>query len=120
MDRPRILIIDDDYYTRHALHNLFNRRGWQVSLASSVAEGLARLSTEPRCIILDLNLPDGGGEIVLREVRRRLPRTMVAVCSGSTDAGQLAEVRNLRPDLLLCKPVDVAPIERLCLSALAG
>ncbi len=120
MNRPRLLVIDDDFYTRYALHNLFTRRGWQVGLASTVAEGLERLDTEPRCIILDLNLPDGGGESVLREVRRRLPGTVVAVCTGSTDLAQLAEVRGLRPELLLCKPIDVAPIEQLCLSALAG
>ncbi len=120
MDRPRLLVIDDDFYTRLALANLFGRRGWQVGLASTVAEGLSSLDTEPRCIILDLNLPDGGGESVLREVRRRLPGTLVAVCSGSTNLLQLAEVRSLHPDLLLCKPVDLAPIERLCDSAIAG
>src|SRR5947209_4091156 len=85
MNEPRLLIIDDDYYTRHALRNLFSRRGWKVGLASTVAEGLSGLDPAPRCIILDLNLPDGGGESVLREVRRRLPGTLVAVCSGSCD-----------------------------------
>lgn len=89
-------------------------------MAATVAEGLSRLDPALRCIILDLNLPDGGGETVLREVRRNYPGTLVAVCSGSTDAIQLAEVRELRPELMLCKPVDIAPIERLCLSAIAG
>lgn len=50
-----------------------------------VAEGLGGLEASPQCIILDLNLLDGGGELVLREVRRRLPGTLVAVCSGSTN-----------------------------------
>jgi two-component system response regulator RegA len=120
MDRPRLLVIDDDYYTRHALRNLFGRRGWEVGLASTVAEGLSQLDSAPHCIILDLNLPDGGGESVLREVRRSHPGTLVAVCSASTNPAQLAEVRGLRPELMLCKPVDVAPIEQLCLSALAS
>jgi len=120
MERPRLLVVDDDYYTRHALHALFGRRVWAVELAATVAEGLAMLDDAPRCIILDLNLPDGGGETILREVRRRLPGTVVAVCSGCQDPAQLAEVRRLRPELLLCKPVDVAPIEQLCLTAMAG
>jgi len=119
MERPRILVIDDDLYTRHVLSNLFTRRGWQVRLASTVAEGLLALDQEPRFIILDLNLPDGGGELVLREVRLHHPGTLVAVCSGSQDPAQLAEVRGLGPELMLCKPVDIAPIERLCLSAMA-
>jgi two-component system, response regulator RegA len=117
MKQPRLLVIDDDYDTRRAFQNLFSRKGWQVSLAGSVAEGLMSLEPPPSCIILDLNLPDGGGESILREVRRRLPDTLVAVCSGSTDLAQLDEVRSLRPELMLCKPVDLAPIEQLCLSA---
>lgn len=120
MDRPRLLVIDDDYYTRYAFFNLFTSKGWQVGLASTVAEGLSKLNIEPRCLILDLNLPDGGGELILREVRRLLPGTLVAVCSGSVDPVQLAEVRDLHPELMLCKPVDVAPIEQLCRSALAS
>ena len=120
MERPRLLVVDDDFYTRNALQSLFTRRGWQVGLASTVAEGLSALDHAPRFIILDLNLPDGGGESILREVRLRHPGTMVAVCSGSADPAQLAEVRGLSPELMLCKPVDLAPIERLCLSAMAG
>lgn len=114
MERPRLLVIDDDVYTRNALHALFTPRGWDVGLAGTVAEGLVGLEPAPHCIILDLNLPDGGGETVLREVRRNYPDTLVAVCSGSNDARQLAEVRDLRPEIMLWKPIDLAPIFRLC------
>ena len=65
MNQPRLLVVDDDHYTRYALRNLFARRGWQVDLASTVAEALAFLDEAHRCVILDLNLPDGGGEAVL-------------------------------------------------------
>ncbi|WP_435017282.1 response regulator [Tundrisphaera sp. TA3] len=114
MERPRLLVIDDDVYTRNALHALFTPRGWQVGLAGSVAEGLVGLDPAPHCIILDLNLPDGGGETILRQVRSRHPSTLVAVCSGSEDARQIEEVRSLRPEVLLWKPIDLAPIFRLC------
>ncbi len=120
MNRPKLLIVDDDFYTRHALRSLFARRGWDVTLAESVAEGLSALDAAPLCIILDLNLPDGGGETILREARSRLPRTLVAVCSACEDARQLAVVQGLNPELMLCKPIDLAPLDRLCLAALAG
>ncbi len=120
MNQPRLLIVDDDAYTRNALRNLFARRGWSVDLASTVAEGLATLDDAHRAVILDLNLPDGGGEAVLIEVRRRASRTMVAVCSASVDARQIATVQGLRPELLLCKPIDMASLDRMCLAAMAG
>ena len=120
MNQPRLLIVDDDSYTRNALANLYGRRGWRVDLAATVAEGLATLHDAHRALILDLNLPDGGGEAVLREVRRRAARTMVAVCSGSVDARQIAAVQSLRPELLLCKPIDMGSLDRMCLAALAS
>jgi len=40
----RLLVIDDDYYTRHALRNLFARRGWRVEVASTIAEGMEALA----------------------------------------------------------------------------
>ena len=120
MTQPRLLIVDDDSYTRNALHNLFARRGWKVDLAATVAEGLATLDDAHRCVILDLNLPDGGGEAVLVEVRRRASRTMVAVCSATVNAHQIARIQNLRPELLLCKPIDMGSLDRMCSAAMAS
>jgi len=59
-------------------------------------------------------------ESFLVEVRARLPRTMVAVCSASSNARQLAVVQGLNPELMLCKPIDFDPLDRMCQSAMAG
>lgn len=121
MDLPRLLVLDDDPYTRTALRTLFGRRGWRVDLAATVAEGLAlaRVDPVPHCALLDLNLPDGDGETVLIEIRRRDPRIPVAICSGTDDPARLARVRDLRPHLLLWKPIEMAPLYHLCDAALA-
>jgi len=111
MGLPRVLVVDDDSYTRDALHRLLSGRGWEVSLAATVAEGLERLDPAPSCVILDLNLPDGDGESILR--------TRVAVCSATTDGRRLAEVWSLSPEMLLWKPIEMAALYRLCDSALA-
>ena len=57
MDRPTLLVVDDDPYTRMALGAMFARRGWHVLLAATQAEGLTFLDPAPHCLILDLNLP---------------------------------------------------------------
>jgi CheY-like chemotaxis protein len=120
MDRPRLLVVDDDPYTRVALNAFFGRGGWQVALAATVAEALARLDPAPHCLILDLDLPDGDGEQVLREVRQRHPETRVVVCSGVEDPSRVALVRSLGPEMLLWKPVEPAPLYRLCQGARAA
>jgi two-component system OmpR family response regulator len=112
------LVVDDDPYTRFGLRSLFSRQGWDVALAGTVTEAVAALDPAPQCVILDLDLPDGDGAAVLREVRaRRLP-TVVAVCSGIADPARLGPVQGLHPELMLCKPMEPAVALRLC--ALGG
>lgn len=120
MTTPRLLIVDDDSYTRHALATLYAGQGWAVALAATIAQGLVGIDDAPHALILDLNLPDGGGEVILREIRRRSSRTKVAVCSGTLDARQIAAVQTLRPELFLCKPIDFGSLDRMCRAAMAG
>src|SRR5262245_50418990 len=82
----RLLIVEDDHDTRISLGGIFSRMGWLVRLASTAAEGVEWIDEghEPCCLILDLTLPDGGGECVLQLAREKGLRTYVAVCTGIT------------------------------------
>src|SRR3954469_14868515 len=100
----RVLIVEDDFSTRSALRSVFSRRGWRVTTAATVCEGLAALDPAPDCIVLDLVLPDGGGEAILRKVRAENLPSRIAVSTGTSDPERLAVVRGLNPDILLCKP----------------
>ena len=117
MERHRILIVEDHAPTRRAVASLFLRRGWDVRSAATVAEARAALAPPPDCLILDLMLPDGGGEDILRTVREgALPTRVVAVTTGSSDSVRLAEVARLRPELMIQKPIDWEILWRYCQS----
>lgn len=114
MARRCLLVVEDDPITRKALQRYFQIKGWEVRVASTVAEGLTLLDPPPDCVILDLMLPDQGGEAVLRKIRDdRLP-TRVAVCTGSSDRDRLDLVAGMRPDALLIKPIAVADLCVVC------
>lgn len=114
MANHRLLVVDDDAATRFALRSIFGRAGWDVVLAATVAEGMSALEGEPECVILDLNLPDGRGESILRAIRDRKMSARVAVCSATTDPHRVADVLAMRPEMLLAKPYDLAPVMHLC------
>lgn len=110
--RPKLLIVEDDAAMRTVWEVVFSQRGWDVILASTVAEGLAALDPPPDYLILDLRLPDGGGEVILRRVRDARLKTRVAVTTGSDDPAQLRLARSLAPEALFEKPINVADVWR--------
>ena len=114
MTANRLLVVDDDAATRWALRSIFTRRGWDVTLAETVATGMLALDLAPHCVILDLTLPDGSGETILQAIRSRGLTTRVAVCSSTTDPVRVATVMALRPEVLLAKPYDLGPVMHLC------
>ena len=79
MSGERVLIVEDDQATSSAMRAVFARRGWEVDEVMTVAEGIASLESQPDWVILDLLLPDGCGEAVLRQARRRSRPVRVAV-----------------------------------------
>jgi CheY-like chemotaxis protein len=121
-EQPRrvVLLVDDHPATRDVLRRLLALCGWDVLEATTVAEGLAQLDPPPDCIVLDLELPDGPGESILRKVRvERLP-VRVVVNTGMPDSARLSEVSYMRPDAVLQKPLDSAGLRTICEGMPAG
>src|SRR5262249_32680856 len=114
MNGYRVLVVEDDAASRFALRRLFTHKGWIVSVAESVTEGLAKLDPPPHCILLDLTLPDGGGEEILRKVREEKLPIKVAVCTGMNDPVRLALVKGMDPEALFRKPLDFDEVCRVC------
>jgi CheY-like chemotaxis protein len=116
MAAHRMLIVEDEPASRYLMARIFSRRGWDVAAVGTVAEGLAALDSgpEPDCLLLDLMLPDGQGEDVLRRVRSDGLRTRVVVSTAVWDEGRLGVLRALGADHVLAKPLDCDDICRLC------
>ncbi|HEV8578768.1 MAG TPA: MASE1 domain-containing protein [Thermoanaerobaculia bacterium] len=68
----RILLVEDHADTAEAMAELLSLLGYQVTTASTVAEGLAVASAEKFDLMLsDLGLPDGSGLDLMRELASR-------------------------------------------------
>jgi DNA-binding response OmpR family regulator len=102
----RVLLVEDDMATARAMTRLMESVGFKVSIASTLAEGLAGLATMPALVVLDLMLPDGSGLEVLEAIRRGNLRSKVAVVSASTELETFERMRKSQPDAIFPKPVD--------------
>jgi len=110
--KSRVLIVEDEGLPRRVWYEIFNRREWDVTTANTMAEGLASLESVPDYLILDLSLPDGDGETILREIREHDLKTRVTIMTGIEDPARLSRVKQMGPEALLLKPIDVDDICR--------
>ena len=83
MEKPRILVIDDEPRIREACQIVLLEMGFEVALASEGAQGLAKIKERHYDIILvDLMMPVLSGFDVLSQVRENHPDTVVIVITG--------------------------------------
>ena len=98
MNRPKLLLVEDDRATYTALKGILTLRGWDVVVATTMAEASAAIDGPLDAVILDLMLPDGEGEALLAQLRKRPVRIPVAVTTGVEDTARIAAVEKLGPD----------------------
>lgn len=65
----QILAVDDDEAKRYAWQRILSHAGFDVSIASTGGEALARLRDNPDLIILDVRLPDMSGTEVCKKIK---------------------------------------------------
>lgn len=91
----RILIVEDDEDIASGLAENLALEGHEVEVAVSVAAGSARaLGFAPDLVILDLMLPDGSGQEVLRGLRERDDEVPVLILSARGE--EVDKVRGFR------------------------
>jgi CheY-like chemotaxis protein len=106
----RILIIDDEDDIREvAALSLETVAGWQVYMANSGAQGLARaIEHQPDAILLDVMMPGMDGPTTFRELRKnpataRIPVLLLTAKVQSSDQRRFAD---LGVEAILFKPFD--------------
>jgi CheY-like chemotaxis protein len=106
----KILIIDDEEDIREvAALSLESVAGWQVVLASSGAQGLARAQEhKPDAILLDVMMPGMDGPTTFRELRKnpetaKIPVLLLTAKVQSSDQRRFAD---LGVEAILFKPFD--------------
>ena len=109
---PRVLLVEDDRRSHQLLRQILVEGGWDVISAMTQASGLAGIDCDPDCVILDLGLPDGGGEAILEKIRSERLAVRVAVMTAEGDPERLHRVAALEPDLFLSKPIDLPELIR--------
>ena len=112
----RILVVDDSPVTLRAMTLLLSRAGYDVVTAATAQEGLAQArSAGPAVIVLDVELPDGDGYSVCRELKAD-PATAaipVILCTARGEALDEADRVGVEAQAYLPKPFSPSALREL-------
>lgn len=96
--KPRLLVVDDQEIIRYSMDSVFTGQGYQVLLASSVAEGMEVLRNQrPDLVLLDLSMPEADGMVLLRQMRLSplYKQTPVIILTAYSDRNFVIEALQL-------------------------
>jgi two-component system OmpR family response regulator len=85
--KGKVLIIEDEGKISDVVKSYLCRDGYEAIVASNGSDGLSLLKDQPDLIILDLKLPDIGGEEICESIRRDsdIPILMLTAKSAEED-----------------------------------
>ena len=118
MDKPTILIVDDDKNTRDGLQRAL-QRNYTVKTAESADAALAVLAQMPVDLMLsDLRMPGMDGLGLLRQVHQRYPRTVCVLLTAYGSVETAVEAMRQGAYDFLMKPVNLDHLDILVAQAL--
>jgi len=116
-DERTLLIVEDDKPFLQRLARAMETRGFTVTTAESVADGLLFLeSSSPAFAVVDMRLTDGNGLDVISALKRRREDARAIVLTGYGNIASAVNAIKLGAVDYLAKPVDADDVAHALLS----
>ena len=102
-----LLIVEDDKSFLQRLAQAMETRGFEVSRAESVADGLLQVEKSPPAYaVVDMRLRDGNGLDVISAIKKRRPDARAIILTGYGNIATAVNAVKLGAVDYLAKPVD--------------
>ncbi|MBB3954781.1 response regulator transcription factor [Novosphingobium sediminicola] len=109
---PHLVIVEDDPAFGRTLRRSFERRGYEVLLATSPDElGLLMTSTRFQYAVVDLKLGTASGLTCVQMLHEKDPETIIVVLTGFASIATAVEAIKLGASHYLAKPANTDDIE---------
>jgi two-component system response regulator RegA len=106
-DERSVLVVEDDKSFLQRLAKALESRGFEVTTAESVADGLLQVERgAPAFAVVDMRLGDGNGLDVISALKRRRPEARGIILTGYGNIATAVNAVKLGAVDYLAKPVD--------------
>jgi DNA-binding response OmpR family regulator len=102
-----VLIVDDEIDICFLLGAMLRRKGYPVSYANSLEEGIKKADDLlPDILFLDINLPDGSGLDHIREIKAKHPHIIIIMISAYDGVNERTRASAEGAAYFIGKPLD--------------
>ncbi|GBE05833.1 MAG TPA: response regulator [Nitrospirae bacterium] len=109
MDKPKILVIDDEQTVRQLLKQTLEAKKYDVETAEDGKIAIEKIKSNFfNLLITDLRMPKVGGVDVVKEVKKVNPYTEAIVLTGYPSISTAVEAIKTGASDYLCKPFDMS------------
>jgi DNA-binding NtrC family response regulator len=113
MDKPRVLIVEDDTDLQEILEKHLTRLGCDVELASNGEEALKKLKTDTfTCLLSDIRMPGMDGVQMITKMKEQDIETPVVFMTGYSSYKD-EEISHKGGVVLLEKPMNFEKLKEL-------
>lgn len=116
----KILLVEDDYFTRFMMHEIIDTLGIEVDIAENGQEGCERLDKSPEdygLVLMDIHMPKLSGVDATQIIRKKPndPPRNIAIIAVTADAQyhDMSVVRKHGMDGFIAKPITAGELNGL-------
>ncbi len=111
IDKPNLLIVDDDETFCSVLKPALEKRNFQVSVANDVKQGIALAEqTEPEYAVIDLRIGHDSGLEMVKKLKSLDDNTQIVILTGFASIATAVEAIKLGAIHYLTKPANADEI----------
>lgn len=120
MNKPSILVVDDELLIRDLLYDFFTGQGWNISVAENGERALEVLGEKSVDLILsDIKMPEMDGLTLASRVRQSHPGLPVVLMTGYPSVETAVTALRSRVEDYVIKPFNINQLYKLIEKKLA-
>ena len=102
----RILVVEDDEVLRNELIELLRNEGYEAEYISTFSDTAGQIiKSKPDLVLLDINIPELNGELVLRKLRKEADIPVIMVTSRTSESDEVLSM-SYGADDFITKPYN--------------
>lgn len=114
MDKPSILVVDDELLIRDLLYDFFSSQGWDITVAENGQKALEVLRAKDVDLVLsDIKMPELDGLGLASRVRESYPDLPVILMTGYPSVDTAVSALRSKAEDYVIKPFNINQLYKL-------